>query len=100
MPHDEKLALSDAFDSYKAFNQLRTEEDAIWRRLSLINHPDILAPGDWVELHQAFGQAVGMQERMKTLTLYILRQATLGERPERFEGVDVARLQSFCTSIL
>ena len=50
MPRDEKLAFSDAFDAYKAFNQLRNEEDATWRRLELINHADMLGAGDWVAL--------------------------------------------------
>ncbi len=100
MPHKEKLAFSDAFDTYKAFDELRNEEGAVWRRLSLINHPDILAPGDWVELHQAYGQALGMNDRMKTITQYILEQATLGHRPEKFEGIDQGRLAAFCTSIL
>lgn len=100
MPDSEKLAFSDAFDTYKAFHQLRTEEDAIWRRLSLINHPAILGPGDWVELHQAFGQALGMNERMKTITKYMLEQATSGERPGTFESLDSDRLHAFCTSIL
>ncbi len=99
MPHTEKLSFSDAFDAYKAFDALRNEEDAIWRRMSLINHPEILVPGDWVELHQALGQAFGMNERMKPLTKYILEQATLGERPDKFAAIDSGRLQAFCTSL-
>lgn len=100
MPHKEKLAFSDAFDSYRVLNSLRNEEDAIWRGLSLINHPEILASGDWVELHRAYGQALGMNERMKTITKYILEDASMGERPSNFGGVDSVRLRAFCTSIL
>jgi len=99
MPHREKLTFSDAFDTFRAFHQLRTEEDSIWRKLSLINHPEFLSSGDWVELHQAYGQALGMNERMKTMTRYILEQATLGEHPDPFQTLDEGRLRAFCTSI-
>ncbi len=99
MPHTEKLVFSDAFDTYTAFHHLRTEEDSIWRNLSLINHPEILSPGDWVELHQAYGQALGMNERMKTMTKYILEQVNLGQRPEAFQSLDAGRLRAFCTSL-
>jgi hypothetical protein len=96
MPHKEKLSFSDAFDSYKAFARLRTDENAIWRRLSLISHPDILAAGDWVELHQAYGEALGMNERMKTLTKYVIETANMGQRPGKFDRLDADRLKEFC----
>ena len=99
MPHKEKLAFSDAFYTYKSFAQLRREEDTIWRQLSLLNHPDILSPGDWVELHQGYGQAVGMNERMKTMTKYILEIATMGQRPTKGDALDAERLKAFCSSI-
>ena len=99
MPRAERLKFSDAFDSYKAFANLRRDEDAIWRRLSLMSHPDILAPGDWVELHQAYGQAIGMNERMKTLTKYILEDAAMGQKTEAFLQLDADRLKAFCTSL-
>ena len=100
MPQKEKLAFSEAFDTYRAFALLRAEEDAIWLRLSLLNHPDILAPGDWVELHQAMGQALGMNARMATSTKYILESVAMGQRPKKFEPMDSDPLKAFCTSIL
>jgi hypothetical protein len=100
MPHKEKLEFSDAFDSYKAFAQLRNEEDAIWRRLGLMNHPDILMAGDWVNLHQAYGEALEMDTRMETLTTYIRTEATMGRHPEKLAGIDLDRFQAFCTSLL
>ena len=98
MPHKEKLGFSDAFDAYKAFAQLRNEEDGIWRRLGLIHHPDILTTGDWVELHEAFGQALEMNNRMKSITAYVMGSASLGRRPAKPEGTDLSQLQAFCTS--
>ncbi len=100
MPQKEKLAFSEAFDTYKGFAHLRAEEDAIWLRLSLLNHPDILSPGDWVELHQAFGEALGMNARMSTITKYILEDAAMGQHPQAFGPIDSAPLKAFCTSIL
>ena len=78
---------------------MRNDEDAVWRRLALINHRDILSAGDWVELHQALGQAVGTNERMKSMMTYILGSAMLGQRPLRFEGDDATNLKAFCTPL-
>jgi hypothetical protein len=99
MPHKEKLAFSDAFDAYRAFAAQRNAEDATWRRLTLINHADILGPGDWVELHQAFAAASETNSRMKTLTAYILQGATMGQKPERFVGDDLTNLKAFCAPL-
>jgi hypothetical protein len=99
MDREEKLSFSDAFDSYKAFAQLRNEEDVVWRRLALVNHSDFLSAGDWVELHQALGQAVGTNDRMKTLATYIKGSAALGQRARPFDAVDLARLKAFCTAV-
>jgi len=100
MPHAEKLGFSDAFDAYKAFAVLRNEEDAIWRRLGLINHPDILGPNDWAGLHQAFSEAVEMNNRMKTLTKYIMTSAALGRRPITPNGAVLTDLRAFCAASL
>jgi hypothetical protein len=99
MTHKEKLRFSDAFDAYRHFGDLRNEEDGIWRRLGLLNHPDILTPADGPDLHQAFNQAAEMNNRMKTLTKYIMDSATLGGRPEKPYGSDRTELQAFCTSL-
>ena len=102
MPRDEKLAFSDAFDAYKAFNQLRNEEDAIWRRLELINHADMLGAGDWVALHQAFGEAAAVNARMRPLTSYVLGAAAMGERPSPVEETvaDRADKKLFCEPLI
>lgn len=99
MPHKEKLGFSDAFDAYKAFAQLRNEEDGVWRRLGLMNHPDILGASDQAPLHQAFGEALEMNGRMKTLTKYIVDSAAFGRRPDEPHGSDLTELQAFCTSL-
>jgi len=102
MPRDEKLAFSDAFDAYKAFNQLRNEEDATWRRLELINHADMLGAGDWVALHQAFGEATALNARMKSLTAYVLGATAMGERPSPVEEspADRTEKKAFCAPLV
>lgn len=100
MNQKEKLSFSDAFDAYKAFAQLRNEEDAVWRRLELVNHGDILSAGDWVELHQTLGQALGTNDRMRSLLAYIIESATLGEHPRNFVESDASALKAFCSASL
>lgn len=101
MPRKEKLRFSDAFDAYREFARLRNQEDGIWRRLGLMNHTDILGASDWAELHQAFGEALEMNNRMKTLTKYIMDSANLGIGRRRAEpkGSDLTDLRAFCTSL-
>lgn len=101
MPRKEKLAFSNAFDSYRAFNLLRNEEDATWRRLQLINHPDLLNSSDWAGLHQDFGEAEAMNSRMKSLTDYVSGAATLGQRPAKVEqaSADLAAMKAFCAPL-
>ncbi|MCI3135444.1 hypothetical protein [Phenylobacterium aquaticum] len=99
MSHKEKLAFSDAYDAYKAFARLRNDEDMVWRRLALINHREMLGPGDWVELHQAWGEAVGTNDRMKSLLTYIKGSAAMGQSPKPIAGADLADLKAFCTSL-
>jgi hypothetical protein len=102
MPRKEKLSFSNAFDTYRAFNLLRNEEDAIWRRLQLVNHPDVLSPGDWVGLHQAFGEAEATNSRMASLTSYVIRGARVGQRPEQVEltPTDIADMKTFCAPLI
>jgi len=64
-----------------------------------MNHADILGVSDWAELHQAFGEALEMNNRMKTLTKYIMDSATLGRRPAEPQGSDLADMRAFCTSL-
>jgi hypothetical protein len=101
MPQKEKLAFSDAFDSYKTWSRLREEEDQIWRRLDLLDHTRILGPGDWPALHEAYGEAVGMNERIVNIGGYVLGPAALGQPPGRPDPAfteSVAR--SFCAPLI
>jgi hypothetical protein len=102
MPLKEKLAFSSAFSSYRKFSQLREQEDEIWRRLGALDHPDFLGAADWPALHQAYGEALAMNERMQDHTTYVLSGATLGERPSKLvpRPVDIANMKAFCTPLI
>ena len=102
MPRKERLSFSNAFDTYRAFNLLRNEEDAIWRRLQLVNHPDVLSPGDWVGLHQAFGEAEATNSRMASFTSYVIRSARVGQQPGQLEltPTDIADMKTFCAPLI
>ena len=98
----EKLAFSDAFSSYRKFAQLREQEDEIWRRLGALNHPDLLGQADWPALHQAYGEALAMNERIQDHSAYVLSGATLDERPSRLSQTpaDVANMKAFCAPLI
>jgi hypothetical protein len=100
MPQDEKLAFSNAFNTYKAFGGLRHEEDADWRRLALLDHPDILDGADWSNLREAWGELLGVSHRMRSLTTELLGPSALGQRPGRVPNPEVALSQAFCAPLI
>ena len=87
MPYKEKLAFSDAFQTYKVYNNLRNEEDADWRKLALLDHADVLDANDWSHLHRDLGRSDRHEQRHP---LHRRRQAlqgmTLGEKPGPIDG--------------
>lgn len=102
MPLKEKLAYSDAFESFRIYTELRHDEDAVWRRLRLLDHPEILVAADWAALHQAYGEAVAMNERMGDHTGYVLGFSTMGERPAKLvlSPAEIAAQTAFCGPLI
>jgi hypothetical protein len=102
MPLKEKLAFSNAFSGYRKFAQLREQEDEIWRRLGTLSHPDLLAAADWPILHQAYGEALAINERLQDHAGYVLDEATLGERPSKLTltAADTAAIRAFCAPLI
>jgi hypothetical protein len=100
MPQNEKLAFSDAFNTYKHFSFLRQEEDAGWRKLALLDSPDLLDANDWSSLHGAWGDLVGLSNRMRSIIDEELGHASLGQRPGRNPGVEVALSEAFCAPLI
>jgi hypothetical protein len=100
MPQKEKLAFSDAFNSFKSFGRLRGEEDADWRKLALLDRPELLDVNDWSSLHQAWGELVGVSNRLRSVTGEMLGPASLGERPGKNPDEEVALREAFCAPLI
>lgn len=100
MSQKEKLAFSDAFNTYKAFGRLRNEEDGDWRRLALLDRPDLLDAGDWSNLHQAWGDLVGINNRMRSTISDMLGLGSLGQRPGKNPDVETALSNAFCAPLI
>jgi hypothetical protein len=68
----------------------------------LISHASILNQNDWSALHQTFGEASAINKRMKSLTGYIIANATLGQRPKKFleSNADRQEMTAFCSPML
>jgi hypothetical protein len=100
MPQQEKLAFSNAFDTFKAYGRLRNAEDEAWRRLALLDHPDLLDPNDWSRLHEAWGELAGMSNRIHSITSDILENDTLGERPSKVASDEPVLHKAFCAPLI
>lgn len=72
MPLTETLAYSEAFDAYRAFTQLRDEEDGHWRSLSLLDDASLLDAADWSSLRRAYAEARAIDDRIASANSYIL----------------------------
>ena len=99
MPRDEKLAFSEAFQTYKVWARLRDQEDEDWRRLALLDHPAMLNESDWSTLHAAWGDLVGTSNRMKSITSDIFRNDSLGQHAEKNPDVETALQDAFCAPL-
>jgi hypothetical protein len=100
MPQDEKLAFSNAFDTYKAFGHLRNEEDGDWRRLALLDRFDLLDAGDWSNLHAAWGELVGISNRMHSIIGDVLGDSSLGQRPGKVPSEETGLRDAFCAPLI
>jgi len=74
MPHDEKLAYSDAFGEFDFFDARIQEERSAWLRLAPLNNPDILTEADWSGITSAYAEAAFRAQAMQVITRFVLRQ--------------------------
>ena len=100
MPQKEKLAFSNAFDTYKSFGRLRNAEDEDWRKLALLDRPDLLDANDWSRLHETWGDLVGMSNRIHSNSSDILTNDTMGERPAPFDADEPPLRKAFCAPLI
>ncbi|HWE44423.1 MAG TPA: hypothetical protein VG407_00225 [Caulobacteraceae bacterium] len=100
MQEKEKLAFSDAFQTYKQYNNLHNEEDADWRKLALLDHADLLDANDWSRLHETWGDLIGMSNRIHSIGDDMLENMTMGQRAGQIEGDEADLHKAFCTPII
>ena len=100
MAQKEKLVFSDVFNTYKSFNRMRDEEDADWRRLALLDHPELLDANDWSRLHGSWSDALAVGDRIRSITDDILGRSSLGMRPDRPPEDQPALHNAFCAPLI
>ena len=80
MDHSEKLAFSDAFNSFDLFDRVEQQEADSWFRMSSLNTPDLLGPSDWSNITAAYNTAVLHNDHIRALAPWLLGK--------RLQGVD------------
>jgi hypothetical protein len=100
MPQKEKLGFSETFNTFRSFSRLRDEEDADWRSLALLDHVDLLDANDWSKLHEAWGHAVGIGDRMRSIMDDIQQNLSLGEHARPPHEDQPALHDAFCAPLI
>jgi hypothetical protein len=100
MDQSEKLAFSDAFQTYKEYNALHNEEDADWRKLALLDHADVLDANDWSRLHETWGDLIGMSNRLHSIGDDMLENMTMDQKPGPYGGDETDLHKAFCTPMI
>jgi hypothetical protein len=84
MSLDERTNFADAFGNYEDLARVLDREQEAWLKLDALDHPDLLADGDWPILHQAYAEAAMLNARLDIITHYVLSRQSLGQKPQRF----------------
>jgi hypothetical protein len=98
----QKLDFGGAFSNYENMDDVQKREQDAWLRLNVLNDPQVLAEGDWPNLHQAYAEAQSLSSRMQLITNYVLSTQSLGQparRPPEIPGLVTAEAR-FCSPIL
>lgn len=72
MDHDEKLAFSAAFGDFDLWDRNLAEDGQSWRRLALLDSPDLLTEQDWTGIRAAYAEAVEQNEHFKVLAPWLI----------------------------
>ncbi len=100
-PLKERLALAESFDAYKSMSaDLRTEA-RLWDQMSLLDHPEYLTEGDWVELRQTYARLRGADARNGFFAQWVLDHNQEGETPYPIALEDMfvkATTKAFCST--
>jgi hypothetical protein len=66
----------------------------------LLDHPDLLDAQDWSRLHEAWGDLVGMSNRIRSNSSDILQNDTMGERPRKVDEDEPDLHKAFCAPLI
>lgn len=75
MPLTEKLKFDEKFSSFSYWNDIAEEEQAIWRRLSLVDQYKLLSEQDWSNIRLAYAEAVTINNRVGSNYEYFIAPA-------------------------
>jgi hypothetical protein len=84
MPHDEKLAFSDAFGGFDGWDRAAQREREVWLRLSPLNSADLLTEEDWSGIRSAYAQAKDINDVVRVggpFTIKHVERELAGAKP-------------------
>lgn len=84
MPLEEQLNYSGAFSNYENWDAIRRDERTAWVHLNVLDRETRLSEADWAGLRQAYAEAVAADTRIAHVGPFILRTASVGQRPDRY----------------
>lgn len=79
MSLDERGEFAGDYANYENLRKLEAEADRAWVDLSVLDFPDQLNEGDWVELRRAYAEARETEGRISIVLPYVLNSANFGE---------------------
>ena len=84
MPIQEQLDFSNAFANFDNWDAIRREEFDVWTRLGVLDQKSRLSGTDLTALRQALAQAIAIDGRVTSIGPFILRTASVGQKPDQF----------------
>ena len=84
MPLEEQLDFSGAFSNYENWDAIRRDERTAWAHLNVLSPGARLSEADWAGLRQAYAEAVVDDTRVAQVGPFILRTASVGQRPDGY----------------
>jgi len=78
MPLEERQAFADAYGDFDYLYKVEQEANSAWITLSALNRSDLLEPGDWPRLLDAYMQLLIQERRVKFLISFNLKNNKMG----------------------
>lgn len=95
MPLEDQLEYSNAFANYQNWDVIRAEEREAWVRLAVLDQRAPLTDADWAGVRTALAQAMASNARIVAVGPFILKTASLGEKPDHMSAEAVFQMQGY-----